>query len=393
MTRNSILLALAAVLAAIAVFAIVQIQQTPVHPTPTASANPMRSPRGPGPDGLPKVSFESVPLPPVPDYAQASAWAALPGKDGPANLVPAGDPLPDAQATAAVDVFYIYPTTFRSNDAWVQDINDKMTNDWTDMSVIARQAAIFNACCKVYAPRYRQAMLGAIESADGRKAFALAYEDVKKAFAYYLDHDHNGRPFILVGHSQGAFHLNNLLKDVVDQSPLHERMVAAYEIGIGVPMGTFGRSLKNIVACEHPDQTGCVLSWNTYGRTGDPSATLQRSQKRYTEQFNTDEGKEQMCVNPLTFDLSMPDAPASANLGSLPGIPADGPLQAVKPGLVGATCRDGALFADIPTDPDFVLNILPGQVLHYHDMDLFFQNIRANAVLRAEAWLHNHPPA
>ena len=93
-----------------------------------------------------------------------------------------------------------------------------------------------------------------------------------------------------------------------------------------------------------------------------------------------------MCINPLTFDIAHPDAPKTSNLGSLPGIASDEPLPAVKPGIVGATCRDGALYADIPTDPDFVLNVLPGEVLHMHDMDLFFQNIRANAVLRTEAW-------
>ncbi len=92
----------------------------------------------------------------------------------------------------------------------------------------------------------------------------------------------------------------------------------------------------------------------------------------------------------MTFDTSQPDAPASANLGSLPGVASDGPLPPVKPGLVGATCKNGILYADTPTDPDFVLTILPGGVLHMHDMDLFYQNIRANAALRTQAWLKAH---
>ena len=34
---------------------------------------------------------------------------------------------------------------------------------------------------------------------------------------------------------------------------------------------------------------------------------------------------------------------------------------------------------------------MPGGVLHMHDMDLFYQNIRANAVLRTQAWMKAHP--
>jgi hypothetical protein len=198
---------------------------------------------------------------------------------------------------------------------------------------------------------------------------------------------------MIVGHSQGAFHLLPLVEQMVDQTPLKDQFVAGYAIGIGIPVGTFGHQLKNIVVCEKPDQTGCIVSWNTYGRHGDVVAFNQGNEKRYVERYKTEEGKDVLCINPLTFDTAQPDAPPTSNLGSLPGVAAEGPLPAVKPGLIGATCRDHALFADIPTDPDFVLTVLPGEMLHMHDMDLFFQNIRANAILRAESWLKAHPHA
>ena len=152
----------------------------------------------------------------------------------------------------------------------------------------------------------------------------------------------------------------------------------------------FGNSLKTIGPCKKPDDTGCVVSWNTFGRNGNAVAATARTQARYVDRFKTEIGKEIMCINPLTFDVDRPDAVASANLGALPGAPVAGPLAAVKPGLIGATCRDGALLADIPTDKDFVLNVLPGEVLHMHDVDFFYQNIRANAVLRTEAFLKVH---
>ena len=236
-------------------------------------------------------------------------------------MVPTGNAFPDAQDKAGFDVFYIHPTTFRNNVDWVQDIADKSVNDWTDASVVARQAAIFNACCRVFAPRYRQATFGSTgPSPNGPKAYAFALEDVKRAFAYYIEHENKGRPFILVGHSQGTFHLAPLLEQMVDQTELKDRFVAAYAIGIGIPMGSFGRQFKNVVACTKPDQTGCLVSWNTFGRKGDAGPGNKRGAERYIAKYGTEEGKEMLCINPLTFDIDKPDAAKTDNLGALPGV-------------------------------------------------------------------------
>ena len=335
--------------------------------------------------------YDAYSRPPVPNYADPSAWAALPGPEhvDAADLVPAGESVGDRQAEAAVDVFYIHPTTYRGRENWNQDISDTATNTWTDISVVARQAAAFNGCCRVYAPRYRQAGSAALYAKDdsGDKARGLGYEDVKAAFQYYLDHYNDGRPFILVGHSQGTFYIQRLLEEVVDASPIRPQMVAAYGIGIGFPVGMFGRQYKTITACAKPDDTGCVVSWNTFGRGGAGAAAAERNAAKYEARFKTREGAETLCINPLTFDMSKPDAPASGNLGALPGVAAPGPLPALKPGVIGATCENGMLYVDIPTTDDFKLLVLPGQNLHFHDMDLFFKNIRDNAIVRTEAFL------
>ena len=335
--------------------------------------------------------FDAYPHPPAPNYADPSAWAALPGtehKDA-ADLIPAGETVGDKQSEAAVDVFYIHPTTFRGRDNWNQDLTDAETNTWTDISVIARQAAAFNGCCRIYAPRYRQAASAAVYAKDdsGDKARALGYEDVKAAFQYYLDHYNDGRPFILVGHSQGTFYIQRMLEELIDTSPIRPQMVAAYGIGIGFPIGVFGRQYKTITPCANPDDTGCVVSWNTFGRGGAGAAGAERNAARYEARFKTREGSETLCINPLTFDLSQPDAPASANRGTLSGVAASGPLPALKAGIIGATCEKGMLYVDIPTSDDFKLLVLPGQSLHFHDMDLFFKSIRDNAILRTEAFL------
>jgi hypothetical protein len=335
--------------------------------------------------------YDAYPRPPAPNYADPSAWAALPGPEhvDAADLVPAGESVGDRQAEAAVDVFYIHPTTYRGRENWNQDISDAATNTWTDISVVARQAAAFNGCCRIYAPRYRQAGTAALYAKDdsGDKARVLGYEDVKSAFQYYLDHYNDGRPFILVGHSQGTFYIQRLLEEVIDASPIRPQMVAAYAIGIGIPVGVFGRQYKTITPCAKPDDTGCVVTWNTFGRGGAGAAVAERSAVKYEARFKTREGAESLCINPLTFDMSKPDAPANANLGALPGVAALGPLPALKPGVIGATCENGMLYVDLPTTDDFKLLVLPGQVLHFHDMDLFFKNIRDNAIVRTEAFL------
>jgi hypothetical protein len=341
--------------------------------------------------GGPDKPFDAYVRPAPPNYADPAAWAALPGaehKDA-ADLVPSGETVGDRQAEAAVDVFYLHPTTFQGTDNWNQDISDAKTNAWTDISVMARQAAIFNGCCRVYAPRYRQATSGAVGAKDdsGDKARAVAYDDVKAAFQYYLDHYNDGRPFILAGHSQGTFLIQQLLEDVVDASAIRPQFVAAYGIGISFPLGTFGRQYKTISPCTKPAQTGCVVSWLTFGRNGDGKAAAERYAQRYEARFKTKEGSETLCINPLTFDVDQPDAPATANLGALPGKAAPGPLPALKPGALGATCKDGMLYADIPQSDDFKLLVLPGENLHFHDMDLFFKNIRDNAIVRSEAFI------
>ena len=73
--------------------------------------------------------------------------------------------------------------------------------------MIARQAAVFNARCRVYAPRYRQAALAAVYAppemeGDGAYEFAGATCATRSATTW--KHYNKGRLFIVAGHSQGA---------------------------------------------------------------------------------------------------------------------------------------------------------------------------------------------
>lgn len=322
-----------------------------------------------------------------PDYSDPSYWAALPTMPGKSNLVPVGSP--PAIVNSEVDVFYIHPTTLKDWSQANQDLSDKKVNNWTDASVIARQASVFNQCCEIYAPRYRQAGFTAIKDPDylrnGGKAYRLAYSDVLKAFDYYIKNKNKSRPFIIAGHSQGALMTYWLLKDRIDNSPLQKQLVTAYIIGIDLMQGDFGRTYQSLKLCTTPKQTGCVLAWNSVTKDLNIDQYETMVGKRYEYQYKTNKGRESVCINPITFDVNQPEAQASASKGAVPGEPGFGKLKALKSGSVAAKCHRGLLIVE--ADPTLELTPLPGGSMHYHDIGLFYGDISANIALRIEEFL------
>jgi hypothetical protein len=329
--------------------------------------------------------------PPPPDYARAASWAARAGAPGAAaTIAPGATP---AAAAPTVDVFYVNPTSYRSDSDWNQPVADAAANAFTDGSVVARQAGIFNACCRVFAPRYRQASTRAFRAmaTGGEAAFALAYADVQRAFDHYLKHDNKGRPFILAGHSQGARHAAQLLEDRIDGTPLHKQLVAAYVVGIDLAVGEFGARYKTVSPCITPAQTGCVVAWNTILPGADLDRLAVPFGARYVARFGDNAGKAPFCINPLTFDAARPAAGVEASQGALPGDPDASPLQPLVAHAVAARCEKGFLIVE----PASALGLkpLPGGSMHYHDYGLFYADIRANAQLRAAAWRPEGKPA
>lgn len=322
--------------------------------------------------------FEDKASPPAPDYVEPSSWAARPGQDSPALRVPQGEA--SAATGAPVDVFFVYPTTFRSRETWNADVADAETNHWTDISVIARQASVFNACCRIFAPRYRQASLAAFASpADGQKAYNLAFGDILRAFDHYLAHDNGGRPFILAGHSQGALMIKRLLTERLQGTPAANRLVAAYIIGIGITQGDFTHELAGYAPCRSGEDTGCVLAWNSFLTGSDPSDYRKRVEDGYAA-LHDDASGGILCQNPITIG----EAGRTATRGALPGEARDGTLQALVPDSVSARCEKGILIVD----PQARLGLapLPDGNMHYRDFSAYYADIRADALRRARAF-------
>ena len=106
----------------------------------------------------PKHNFVEKPVPAAPVYQNQDHWAALPERQDFAD-VRVDSLSTGGQKEAAVDVFFVHPTTYIGRDSWNQRIDDSRVNDLTDSWVMRDQASVFNECCRVFAPRYRQATL------------------------------------------------------------------------------------------------------------------------------------------------------------------------------------------------------------------------------------------
>ncbi len=279
---------------------------------------------------------------PAPDYADPQFWFA------PVTL----DASPRATA------FYIHPTTAAGN-GWNQNL---AAPDTATFEIVARQTAPFAASCRVFAPRYRQASSRAFRErgADSDAAYARAYDDIRAAFRHYLRHWHRGC-LILAGHSQGALHIGRLLAEEIEPRGLVGDLIAAYAIGIGFSAGLFGRRFKTILPCERPDQTRCMISWNTFLDGGDAAGFLRRTRERDSAMLGDAPLGLPICINPISFDAKHPRMP-------------------------GARVQGGVVWVDT-APPD--MPALPGGNMHMHDIALFAPSLADDVKRRVSEGQHD----
>lgn len=171
-----------------------------------------------------------------------------------------------------IDCFYVYPTT-SSDDGPNSDLDP---GEPEEIFTAYNQVARLTGACRVFAPLYRQLTLGMIggEPPEGVDPWQVAYDDVVDAFRHYIANESDGRGFVLVGHSQGASHLNQLVAEEIDDEPaLRDRLVSAVLLGwaVAVPEGEVaGGDFQNVPLCEAEDQTGCVVSYASFRSTAPP---------------------------------------------------------------------------------------------------------------------------
>jgi hypothetical protein len=225
------------------------------------------------------------PAPEPNDYRDAKSWLCRPDLRNDAcdvdlttTVIAADGKLTretwTADANAPVDCFYVYPTV--STDPTP---NSDMIPDAAEMNVIRQQFARFGSVCRRYAPMYRQITLAGLRpllaGSGGSLEHGLQYDDVRDAWKSYLENDNHGRPFVLIGHSQGSFILAELIRQEIDGKPVQARMVSAILPGttIAVPRGKdVGGAFQHVPICHSASQTGCVIVYATFRSTVPPPA-------------------------------------------------------------------------------------------------------------------------
>src|SRR6478672_3429640 len=332
-------------------------------------------------ESVPKGHFAAAAAGTGPDYSDPSNWVARPGaSNDPADWLPKGA---DQSGSGGAAVFFVHPTTYLERDRWNAPLFVGGDTEFRTNLFVQSQASAFNGAGEVWAPRYRQAAFGAflLDSKDATAALDFAYRDVSAAFDEFVKEASN-RPIILAGHSQGALHLERLLREKVAGKPIAKRIVAAYVVGW--PISTSADlSALGMPACTAPDQAGCILSWMTFADPPNPDFIFHEWEK--TAGFNGDKRRKEdtLCVNPITGTQGAA-APAQDNPGTL--IPtADMRSASLEAGAVGAHCDKGLLILDgLP--PQLGSFVLPGNNYHVYDYALFWGAVRRDAERRLAAW-------
>jgi hypothetical protein len=311
----------------------------------------------------------------VPNYHDVNAWAAHPAKRDFSDSLP--KPYRPLVMDTSVDVFFLHPTSYldkkwvdekqldKSEEKlrWNADIFNEEVNKLTDKGAILNQASVFNRY-RVFAPRYRQAHIRAFYISDSisHAFFETAYTDVKAAFIYYLEHENNGRPFVIASHSQGTLHACRLIKELIEGKPLQEKMVAAYLLGLPVPEHHF----EKMPPCSTSGQTGCVVSWRTF-------------KKGYVPERIKKEPFKAIVVNPLSWTSDENPVPRSHSKGAVLYN-----YNKPKSGNVSTVVHGNVLWS---TKPRFFGNIFfTRKNYHIGDINLFWKDIRENVEERVKGY-------
>ncbi len=326
---------------------------------------------------VPGASF-TKPVPAAQNaYADKSMWIARPDIAGnPALFLPEGVA---KEPTNNAAIFFIHPTSYLNRKAWNAPLGDQEANDRAALFVRG-QASVFNAVGDIWAPRYRQATFGAFltDAPDSQKALAAAYADVATAFDSFLASVDPKRPIILAGHSQGALHLTQLLREKIANTPLSTRVVVAYIVGWPVSTTTDVAAL-GLPMCRAADQSGCLMSWQSFAEPADTTPMTETYEKTFGFDGKSRKGSPMICTNPLNGG-SAAAALQSNNLGTLKNT-TDFKAGTLVKGLVPARCDEQG-YLMIGDAPEMGPYVLPGNNYHVYDFSLFWANIRADAALR-----------
>ncbi|HIW18084.1 MAG TPA: DUF3089 domain-containing protein [Candidatus Faecalicoccus intestinipullorum] len=203
------------------------------------------------------------------------------------------------------DVFFLCPSVYSGDeDSYNMSLRDKETKASFVGAINMEKGIYDDEDARFFAPYYQQIGLNVYEmTPQERESYLeIAYNDVREAFLYYLEHYNEGNPIVLAGFSQGADMCLRLLKDVFEDDSLQERLVACYAIGWQIS----DEELKNypqLKMAQNETDTGVIVSFNSETEFVEDSLMIP-------------EGTSSHAINPLNWKTDGTLADKSLNQGA-----------------------------------------------------------------------------
>jgi hypothetical protein len=315
-----------------------------------------------------------------------------------------------------IDCFYVYPTVSEQEGP-----NANLEIEPQETQIAIDQASRFSQDCRVFAPMYRQLTLKAINTPGGvtMQEEVTAFEGVFAAFHEYLTKFNKGRPFVLIGHSQGSAMLEALISAAIDSNAaVRSKLVSAVLLGgqVLVPEGKgVGGTFQNVPACTAATDTGCVIAYSSFLKEPPANSFFGRPNSALFGGA-VPPGQEVLCVNPAIYQQNgsvgtlIPEAPTTPFPGTI-GAGSPTP-KATTPwvqttNLVTAQCKheNGATWLNVafkegvskPVQEDLAAHseeaqelIGPEWGLHLYDVNIALGNLVNTVAIQSQVYALEH---
>ena len=293
-----------------------------------------------------KGNKQPADIPPTPNYTDLTQWYIT-------------------DRSADVDIFYIistetgdYTTADGITRHYADTYNDSLRQPM--LSEMSGVDALVSEHFNFYSPYYRQCSLQSYTDDSLTAArMLIPTDDIRRAFYFYKEKYNPNRPFILMGYSQGAMILTELLiKDMNEKT--YSRMIAAYVIGATLDEATVNGN-RYIVPAKGADDTGVTICYNS---VREPSCALRNFEH------------SAICINPVNWATDSTPATLITET-SLTGSNRDTLTVQIDPAS-GLLCVKGF------TANDYILPLI-GKEGNYHSREiwLYRQCLKENMEARA----------
>ena len=306
-----------------------------------------------------QLSAAQTPAQDALDYADADNWAYFGiGEDKDADL------------------FLICPTV-DMNDEFNMSMDDEDTKA-SFLGALNMERGIYEESTRMYAPYYRQAAMKvySLDREEWEPYMELAYSDVSAAFAWYLEHENEGRPIVLAGFSQGADMCYRLLEEYFGDEELYDQLVAVYAIGWPCTEELTAQ-YPQIRPAQGADDFSVVISFDCEA-------------PEVTETFISPAGQRAFGINPLNWRTDETAADKGENLGAC-FTNYSGEIRSEQEALCGCYLdveRGVVKVTDV--DPAEYAPIVPGLpygAYHVYDYQFFFRNLQQNVAERLASYM------